>query len=166
MKELIFLFSFFFRNAQDLIDEFWKKKKAENKARKSIDQKPLSKPRKSTGKEESLGSTSATKRGRKSRTKDSDDEDVVDKPKKKLRDGKNNSSKRRKATQPPTSRGDTTADEDIPIGDMKNFMTVPSWEHIVASVDTVEQTEDGGLDVYFRLCVHQFFGFKSAKFEM
>jgi len=37
------------------------------------------------------------------------------------------------------------------IGDMKQYMTTPSWEHMIQTVDTVERADDGHLDVYFTL---------------
>jgi hypothetical protein len=144
---LIFLRS----NAQDLIDEYWERKKAEKKERKPVDMKAPVKGRRSSGKE-AAPESQPKKRARKSysaKAEHSDDDDD-NLPKKKSRTKSAESSAKRKSTKPPSSVADT-ADDDMPIGDMKRFMTVPSWEHIVAHVDTVERTEDGGLDVYFRL---------------
>lgn len=45
-------------------------------------------------------------------------------------------------------------DEDEPeetYASMKKWKALDSWEHLVDRIDTVEQTEEGTLWVYFRL---------------
>ncbi|KAG6884183.1 hypothetical protein C0993_000558 [Termitomyces sp. T159_Od127] len=34
-------------------------------------------------------------------------------------------------------------------GDMSAYLSVPSWEHLVDTVDTVERAPDGTLNIYF-----------------
>jgi hypothetical protein len=132
------------RNAQDLIDEFWKRRKAEKKARKPIETKATSKGRKAATKDDGSDADSAVaskKRGRKSNVRDSD----AERPLKRKTKDSNKDSDFAARMNPPDS------DEDAPIGNMKRYMTVPSWEHLVAEIDTVERTDNGNLDVYFRL---------------
>jgi hypothetical protein len=134
-----------FRNAQDLIDDFWKKRKGDKKMRKPVEMKTPSKGRKSAAKDDGSDADSAAapkKRGRKSNVRDSDADNTERPSRKKAKDSNKGDFTR---TNPPDS------EEDAPIGNMKKYMTVPSWEHLVADIDTVERTDNGSLDVYFRL---------------
>jgi len=42
-------------------------------------------------------------------------------------------------------------DTEVETGDMSEYKDVPSWDHLVSSIDTVEQGGDLGLFVYFTL---------------
>lgn len=98
--------------------------------------------------------SSTKKRGRKSGAgADSDDEPLDVQPSKKSRNQNRPSdvAEKHKPSRPSVAK-DESSDEDGPFGTMKAFAGMPSWESIVAQIDTVERTEDGDLDVYFRLC--------------
>jgi chromobox protein 1/chromobox protein 5 len=83
----------------------------------------------------------AKKRGRKS---------VSEKPADK--DDERPTKKARKASEKKApARESPSAQQEI-IGDMQNHMTVPSWDHLVDKVDTVERVDDT-LFVYFTLYV-------------
>jgi hypothetical protein len=160
-----------FRNATSLIQEYWKKYKKEQAARKSTDSKPKKPGRKSSTNEGAKEKPSSTgrKRGRPKAKADndssvqevSDDEEEAEEeraPKKPRKSngastttGKKSASAKR-ATKTPEANVDDEEEDDEPIGDMKKFMTVASWEHLIKEVETVERG-DGQLWVYFSLLV-------------
>ncbi|KAK0203087.1 hypothetical protein DFS33DRAFT_1344890 [Desarmillaria ectypa] len=130
-------------NAQDLIDAFWKRNE-----KKSASKTPGRKPRKST---EALEEESAAKkRGRKShseRTVTAEDDDDVRVTKKSRKSGGG-----KKQSQLPPDTQDIIMEEGSPIGDMSQYETLDSWEHLVDTVTTVEQDQtDKLLWVYFSL---------------
>ena len=43
-------------------------------------------------------------------------------------------------------------EEEVIIGDMVKYISVPSWEELVKSIDTIEKDESGKIMVYFTLC--------------
>ncbi|KAF8629087.1 hypothetical protein AX15_003579 [Amanita polypyramis BW_CC] len=132
-------------NADELIKEFWNKKKSRKTEGKG------KRGRKSTGPvDEESGtdsmSVSTRKRGRKSQavvgSEELDEEGV--RMQKKARTGT------------PLSVAEnnvTTQDEggDIIIGDMSKYDSWPSWEDLVAEIDTVEKDVSGNVMVYFTL---------------
>jgi hypothetical protein len=141
-----------FSNAQDLIDEFWRKKKGEKKGRKSLEPKGAAKAPKSKRETNESASAPVKKRGRDSGAMNISDDSADDREppsKKRSRNGAKASSSKGKSV---TSPSPITVDEDMPVGDMKKYLAIPSWEHIVAHVDTVERTDGGLLEVYFTLC--------------
>jgi hypothetical protein len=136
-----------------LIEEYWRNQKKKG-YRKSLDAKPKSPSkggRKSLTKEESSEPGSASvvqkKRSRKAKpVKEGSDVDMDEVPaKKKAR--KSNGTTR---TMSPEYYGEPI-DDSVPYNNMDKWMTTKSWEHIVSVVDTVERTDEGGLDVYFTL---------------
>ena len=42
-------------------------------------------------------------------------------------------------------------EEEVEFGDVKKWMDLTSWEHLVHHIDTVEKNPDGTLYVYFQL---------------
>jgi hypothetical protein len=148
-----------------LVDAYWKKHSKKDKAsRKSLDARP--KPgskiptKKSLAKDDDseVGSASVVKkRGRPKAKKDDTDAEDSEAPKKKPRksNGAEASSKKgaasKKTLEASQDDEDQEMDDDTPIGDMQKYMKVPSWEHLVEAIDTVERTAKGELDVYFRL---------------
>jgi hypothetical protein len=44
-------------------------------------------------------------------------------------------------------------EEDITVGSMKKHMTIPSWENLVETIDTIERGDDQNLYVYFKMSV-------------
>ncbi|KAF8625034.1 hypothetical protein AX17_006948 [Amanita inopinata Kibby_2008] len=112
-------------NADELIKTFWSRKKS----RKS----------------ETKG-----KRGRKSTaTVDEESEAGSVAPKKKSRTGQ----PKRVSYEPQERDGTGKKDEDgnVVIGDMTDYMSVPSWEELIQSIDTIEKSDDGDFLVYFSL---------------
>ncbi|KAJ7308533.1 hypothetical protein DFH08DRAFT_719770 [Mycena albidolilacea] len=124
-------------NATLLIKAFWDKKKSSPK--KGAEAK---RPRKSVADDASDAEGSASvakKRGRKSvseKPADKDDERPTKKP--------------RKASEKKAPARESPSVQQEIIGDMQNHMTVPSWDHLVDKVDTVERVDDT-LFVYFTL---------------
>jgi hypothetical protein len=52
------------------------------------------------------------------------------------------------------TKGDQDDSDDAPpVGNMDKYLKIPSWEHLIDTVDTVERDGDK-LMVYFTLCVH------------
>lgn len=47
-------------------------------------------------------------------------------------------------------------DSDDEVGNMNVHLHIPSWEHLIESVDTVERDSDGELIVYFTLYAPNF----------
>jgi len=148
------------RNAQELIDEFWnKRRKDKAAARKSepIKSRPKSvtaKPsRKSLAQESSPevveAPASTKKRGRPRKSGVDSDVEVQagsDEPRVKKKSRKSDGANR-KADKP---------DSEDEVGNMNIHLHVPSWEHLIESVDTVERDSDGELIVYFTLCAPDF----------
>ena len=46
---------------------------------------------------------------------------------------------------------DDDDEDDTEYVDMQKFKNLPSWEHLVEKIETVERTETGTLRVYFQL---------------
>ncbi|GBE86535.1 hypothetical protein BKA93DRAFT_782998 [Sparassis latifolia] len=157
-------------NAQGLIEEYWRKQKAEKKSRG----KPAAQPRRSTGttkgrmsisqRDESseveetrqkLEEVRTKKRGRPSkasveREQGGDEEDEEPQPEKKKK-------RHRKSTNGFKAKGDAEPmdeDEEEEYVDMKRWAKLPSWERLVESIDTVERVDDH-LFVYFTLINNQ-----------
>jgi len=137
-------------NAENLINEFWKK----NPSRKRAAAKPKpktspQKPRKSAARDNSsdIGSTSMKKRGRKSVGKvDSDDgmdvDEVVEaRPPKKAKKNVANAK---------ANRSESPDMEERVVQNMDRYMDKLNWESLVKQVDTVERVGDS-LMVFFSL---------------
>ena len=141
-----------FRNADDLIDEFWRKNP--HKKRNAAKPKPKTSPqksRKSAARDDSsdIGSTSVKKRGRKSVTKvgsEDEDEVVETRPLKKTKKNAVNVKKPQSVSP--------DVDERI-IQNMGRYMDKLNWEGLVKNVDTVERVGDV-LMVFFTLYVPSF----------
>jgi hypothetical protein len=152
-------------NATLLIETFWKKNKKEKGSRKSLDSKLKTKAgKKSLSKDEGseIGSTSAVKKRRrpkaKSEKEDTDQENSDHAPKKKARKSNGADTKApkkagaaKRTSEVAPDNEDQNMDEDTPIGNMDKYMKIPSWEHLIANIDTVERTQANELDVYFKL---------------
>ncbi|KII87284.1 hypothetical protein PLICRDRAFT_163314 [Plicaturopsis crispa FD-325 SS-3] len=142
-------------NAADLIAAFWQRQKKEKRASVA---KGEAKPRKSTGaaraSSERASSSAPKKRKAKSAKEDSDvemdQEEEAEKPRKK---GKVTSSRRSVGAKTQTkAKADASSDDEAEeFGNMKAYVGIPTWEHLVQSVDTVERTDDNALVVYFTL---------------
>ncbi|PBK99053.1 hypothetical protein ARMGADRAFT_1007678 [Armillaria gallica] len=133
-------------NAQDLIDAYWKRNEKKSASSKTSGRKP----RKSTeAPEEESASAPPKKRGRKSQSeRDATAEDDDARTSKKSR----KSGGGKKQSQPPAESGDIIMEEGSPIGDMSQYESLDSWEHLVGTVTTVEQDQtDKLLWVYFSL---------------
>ncbi|KAF8074716.1 hypothetical protein FPV67DRAFT_1574815 [Lyophyllum atratum] len=132
-------------NATVLIDEYWKTHT--KKPRKSTDTKSPKRPRKSIASEEAPD-TSTKKRGRKSlpaAASVTDDEDV-----KEVRTTKK--VKKNGAMKPESEERSHPMDEEaVVLTDMAQYMNLPTWEHIVKTIDTIEKEADDSLSIYFRL---------------
>ncbi|KAG6328040.1 hypothetical protein ID866_11049 [Astraeus odoratus] len=139
----------------ELIDEFWaqrrKNKMAPRKSEpvrskpKSISAKPS---RKSLAQESSPEAEAPTKKRARAKNAEAESEpEVVDvdseEPRAKKKPRKSNGANRK------VEKADS--EDEVEIGDMKKYMTTPTWEHVVESVDTVERDADGELIVYFTL---------------
>lgn len=145
--------SFFFRNAQELIDRFWaEKKKSKAGPRKSepvkLKPKLVEKPsRKSLADVDSSvePDTGIKKRGRPRKdelpSEARDEEEDEQRAKKRPRKSNGVSRKDNK----PESEDEET------VGNMKKHMKVPSWEELIETIDTVEREDDGELYVFFTL---------------
>jgi len=141
-------------NASDLIDAYWRKHKKDKKTpRKSTEPKQKGSEkarRKSSVREDSAETGSASKkraRSQKSQKEASDDEEeettrAVKKPRK-----SNGTTKKAKKEAAPGE----DADEMI-LGNMGKYMQVQSWENLIETVDTIERDEESDeLYVYFTL---------------
>ncbi|KAH7885767.1 hypothetical protein F5I97DRAFT_1809283 [Phlebopus sp. FC_14] len=111
-------------NAQELIDQFWSKRKK---------QKPG--PRKSEP--------------TKTKTKRETDQDEIeeadeDEARAKKKPRKSNGVRRK-------AKEESDEDEEDKCGDMSKHMSIPSWENLIETVDTVERDDKGDLLVYFKL---------------
>ncbi|KAF8903518.1 hypothetical protein CPB84DRAFT_1902908 [Gymnopilus junonius] len=145
-------------NAQELVNEFWKKnpqkKKAITAARKSVDKKSPKKPRKSTVADDTseAGEASTKKRGRKSLSHkvESDDEMDVDEEEKPAKKAKKESTQPSK-TNARKLKTDSPEEEEVHLGTMKRYMNLPSWEGLVKTIDTVERADDDALKIFFTL---------------
>ncbi|PPQ69488.1 hypothetical protein CVT26_002834 [Gymnopilus dilepis] len=147
-------------NAQDLVNEFWRKNPQKKKAtstagRKSVDKKSPKKPRKSAATDDTsdAGESATKKRGRKSSTHkvESEDEMDVDEDEKPPKKAKKDPALASKAN---SKKANTTTPEEpeIRVGNMKKYMGMPSWEGLVKTIDTVERDEETGeLRIFFTL---------------
>ncbi|KAH9943819.1 hypothetical protein B0H21DRAFT_695104 [Amylocystis lapponica] len=142
-------------NAVTLIDDYWqrdKKKKNERKSTAATTKASATKPRKSSAvrDESSEVEPPPKKRGRPSnaskaaKSEPDEDEDAkpAPPPKKKAKPGRKSSAKTEDAME---------VDEAEEFRDVKKYRNMPSWEHLVDTVDTVERGADGKLIVYFTL---------------
>jgi hypothetical protein len=122
-----------------------------------VDARPTARGRKPSGADDASDVGSIKKRGRKPKAIEADaggDGMDIDEPaRKNRRDLATSASTTSHSARPRPSLDDATADDELPVGDMKKWMTIKSWEHIVSVIDTVERHDDGGLEVYFRLYV-------------
>ncbi|KAI0766673.1 hypothetical protein BD413DRAFT_149764 [Trametes elegans] len=146
--------------AQELINEFWRKQ-AKKSGRKS-DVRPAPKPaRKSPAKAESDADSAAPakKRGRPRKSSPvrpaSDDEEGGDdagtRKQKKPRKSTGSAAKPKRGGKAAAADPDAMDEDVSTYADMRKWKDVPSWEHLVQSIDTVERTESGDLLVYFTL---------------
>ncbi|KAM6496821.1 hypothetical protein JOM56_007294 [Amanita muscaria] len=135
------------RNAEDLIKDFWsrkKKGKQETKAKRG---------RKSTAtmdeESDDLGSVSAApkKRGRKPKAR-TDTEEIEE-------SDTRVSKKARTDTTHKTAQESNVAiqddDQDVVMSDMGSYDSWPSWEDLIRSIDTIEKDDSGKIQVYFTL---------------
>lgn len=158
--------SFGGRNAQALIDEFWRNQPKNTKGGRKSDVKGTAsavKKRMPVPKESDEESAPAPKkRGRPPKAKSpSDDEMDVEEipPPKKPRAEKKGANGTASAKARPKTKAalspepiDEDAEEDA-YQDMSKYKNAESWEHLVDHIDTVERQDDGTLFVYFRLYV-------------
>ncbi|KAG7444466.1 uncharacterized protein BT62DRAFT_971168 [Guyanagaster necrorhizus] len=133
-------------NAQDLIDAFWKKNEKKSASSKTSGRKPRNA---TEGLEEESASAPPKKRGRKSQSeRDAIDEDDNARTAKKSR----KSGTTKKQSQAPPDSEDIIMEDGSPIGDMSQYESLDSWEHLIGTVTTVEQDQaDKLLWVYFSL---------------
>jgi chromobox protein 5 len=152
-------------NATLLIEAYWAKGKKDKGGRKSVGSKP--KPsigKKSLGKDEGseVGTTSAVKKRGRPKTKydkeDTDQEDSDHAPKKKSRKSNGADTKNlkkagtgKKTSEVAPDNEEQDVDDEITIGNMQQHMKTPSWEHLIAHIETVERTSENELDVFFKL---------------
>ena len=91
------------------------------------------------------------KRGRASKTSASDDE----LPRKPVKSGKaaakSTNGSASAASRKARAQVDDDDEDDTEYVDMQKFKNLPSWEHLVEKIETVERTETGALRVYFQL---------------
>ncbi|KIM59711.1 hypothetical protein SCLCIDRAFT_1217487 [Scleroderma citrinum Foug A] len=142
-------------NAQELIDDFWNKRR-KNKAAgrkseplksrpKSVTAKPSRKSLAQESSPEVVEAPSPTKkRGRPRKSGVDSDVEIDaagDEPRVKKKTRKSDGATL-KADKP---------DSDDEVGNMNVHLHIPSWEHLIESVDTVERDSDGELIVYFTL---------------
>jgi len=132
------------RNADELINEFWAKKKSRKTEVKG------KRGRKSAGDESEDDSASAApkKRGRKSQARVGSEEsqDTDTRTLKKAR-----TSAARKASENIASPQDDDEDAEIIIGDMSKYESWPTWEDLIETIDTVEKDMSGDMTLYFTL---------------
>jgi hypothetical protein len=131
------------RNAADLITEYWRK---HSKNRKSLDNKPKSR-RKSTAREASP--EAAPKKRARTKPKEEVVSDSEEAPANKKPKKSNGTTK----ASPKADVADENEDREVDIGGMDKYRTVPSWDHLISAIDTVERNEQGDLYVYFTLLV-------------
>ncbi|KAH7910300.1 hypothetical protein BJ138DRAFT_1114228 [Hygrophoropsis aurantiaca] len=153
-------------NAQQLIDDYWRKNKKD--PRKSIDQPKKGRRKSSVRAETPESSTVSKKRGRpsKSTKKDSDkemsddeEENTESRAAKKPRKSNGVTQKKTASTIPkkkkvesaPIELDDEDDEDAVVLGSMEKHMSIPSWESMVDSIDTIERGEDKKLYVYFRI---------------
>ncbi|KIJ65210.1 hypothetical protein HYDPIDRAFT_89232 [Hydnomerulius pinastri MD-312] len=112
-------------NAQELIDQYWARQKKKNKPgpRKS---EPRGRPRKSEPQSDNEEAP--------------EEDEEEQRAKKKPR--KSNGAARKSKKQ------DSDVEDEKP-GTMQKHMSVPSWETLVETIDTVEREADGDLYVFF-----------------
>ncbi|KAG5643804.1 hypothetical protein DXG03_009627 [Asterophora parasitica] len=131
-------------NADALIKEYWKQTKARQAKTPA---KAPAKPRKSAASASaSVAEPSTKKRGRKSlpapassaSARDETDVTEVRAAKKAKKNG----------TAKAKSDGE---EEEAHFTNMAAYMAIPSWEHLVSNVDTIERNIDGTLSIYFKL---------------
>ncbi|KAI6126138.1 hypothetical protein EDD16DRAFT_357921 [Pisolithus croceorrhizus] len=143
------------RNAQELIEDFWAKRRR-NKPGPRKSEPIKSKPRNLAAKvsrkslaQESSPETEAPskKRGRPKKTIPESESEMVtdDEESRATKKARKSEGTSRKAADKPESG------EEVIVGNMKKHMQVSSWEHLVETVDTVERNANGDLFVYFTL---------------
>lgn len=161
-----FLLIVYYRNARELVDEFWRKnpqkKKVAVAGRKSVDKKSPKKPRKSTATDDTsdAGEISTKKRGRKSSSHkvgsgdemDVDEEKPAKKAKKDSAQPSKTNAKKVNTTSP--------EEDEVHLGTMKKYMSMASWEGLIKTIDTVERSDDDELKIFFTLYV-KFFEYTS-----
>jgi len=134
-------------NATDLIDEYWRKvKKEKQSGRKSLDPKPKTRRKSApTVREDTSEVSQAKKRGRpaakanKELAESEGDEAPVSKK-----------SRKSNGLKAATKAQQDDREETPPVGNMERFMSIPSWDNMIDTVDTVERDGDE-LMVYFTL---------------
>ena len=157
-------------NAQDLISNFWKdrKEKESKEAAKKDSASAKTRPGKAIS---SKASTSRARSTRKSEAAESDaggeSASVAPAPKKRGRSSKaaaksasvdveseddqeDTQTKRQKRADSVRTESEL-AEEDFKIGNMKKYMHLKSWEHLVKQVETVERPKEGPIMVFFTL---------------
>lgn len=146
------------RNAQDLINIYWAKVVAEKNSRKSLTKSATKRARKSTSVDAAATSSpiETKKRGRKSKADSvpvpEGDEMDVDEDDKRTTKKQKKPPRKSESLPKEEEEGVDTIEEEERIGDMKKYMNVPDWEHLISAVDTVEHDKESGqLIVYFRL---------------
>ncbi|PFH51006.1 hypothetical protein AMATHDRAFT_59907 [Amanita thiersii Skay4041] len=132
-------------NAEELIEEYWSKNGRSRKGMPKSKRGNVS----TVGREEESDTASASvstkKRGRKTipRSTSVDDE------------GHSEVGEPRTSKKPRKNMRESDVvmedDETMIIGNMSKYMSVPSWEELVATVDTIEQLDSGENVIYFTL---------------
>ncbi|TFL02039.1 hypothetical protein BDV98DRAFT_604009 [Pterulicium gracile] len=156
-------------NAQDLISVFWKDRK-EKEGREAAKKDSASAKSRAGKAVSSKASTSRARTARKSEPAESDaggeSASVAPAPKKRGRASKaatksasaevesedeaDTQTKRRKRADSVKTESEL-AEEDFKIGNMKKYMHLKSWEHLVQQVETVERPKEGSIMVFFTL---------------
>lgn len=148
---LFFFFSSRLSNAQELVEEYWRKNPQKKAPRKSVDKKTPKKARTSAVPEDESEADeppTTKKRTRKSEVHnientDMDVDEVVEKPSKKAKTNSTTSKAKR-------NKSPTPEEEEVFLSSMKEYEHLKSWEGLIKSVDTVEM-EKKDLMVFFTL---------------
>ncbi|KAI0048744.1 hypothetical protein FA95DRAFT_1571685 [Auriscalpium vulgare] len=154
-------------NAQDLIDEYWRKAKGKTAKRKSETKPAPPAPKPTPAKKASVKEDTpepeeapAKKRGRgrpkvKVDTEDEEDEEDSAKGKKRGRKSNGTAGAAAKRTRTTTPTEHVELPPPMQPSTQKKYKDIASWENLVENVDTVEKAEDGNLYVYFTLTKNQ-----------
>lgn len=87
------------------------------------------------------------KRGRPRKSGADSDVEVVDA-------GEEERRAKKKSRKSEGRKAERATSPEEPVGNMKGYLQIASWEHLVDTVDTVERDIDGELIVYFTLYAH------------
>jgi chromobox protein 5 len=152
------------RGAKELIADYWSRNKKGDKTGRKSDPKPrVATRRPAVLSVESTPERHVPKkrgRGRPKAKLDSDDESAEEKEDTRSRKkSRKSNGATRKASPSPASSSETASPivELLEPSAIKKWGTLPSWERLVETIDTVERTEEGDLFIYFKLYVYRRF---------